>query len=131
MENVNGRQVGGSHYQVSPQPWDFIEDNRLSFLEGCVVKYVTRCRRKGTHKQDLEKAAHFVEKILSRHLDKGLLAKFFRLFHYQSKDASVAYCEAHDLVGRECAVVLLMAGWRTEGHLRLARKMLYAMAREV
>lgn len=37
------RQEGGSHYKgFAIQPVEFIMANRLSFLEGCVVKRVCR-----------------------------------------------------------------------------------------
>lgn len=53
-------QVGGTHYKDNPiQPIEFIEANQLGFLEGCVVKRVTR-HNKSTGKgvQDIDKAIH-------------------------------------------------------------------------
>ena len=61
---ANARQVGGDHYQSKPiQPWDFILANGLGFLEGCVVKYVTRWRHKGGI-EDLKKARHYLDKLI-------------------------------------------------------------------
>ena len=63
--NPNDKQVGGSHYQSEYQHWDFV---RLGlhgrYLEGCATKYVSRWRDKGGA-QDLEKALHYVEKIMA------------------------------------------------------------------
>lgn len=42
----------------------FIEDQKLNFAEGCVVKYVTRYKYKGTPLQDLEKAKWYLEKLI-------------------------------------------------------------------
>jgi hypothetical protein len=57
-------QVGGSHYKdMAIQPVEYIEKNRLSYLEGCVVKYVSRHRQKGKD-QDLRKAIHCLELLL-------------------------------------------------------------------
>lgn len=58
------RQVGGSHYKVGIQPVDYIYSNGLGFLEGCVVKRVTRYNRMGGKgKEDLEKAIHELEML--------------------------------------------------------------------
>ena len=44
--SANDKQVDGTHYQTEIQPWDFIEANSLTFLEGNVIKYVCRHRAK-------------------------------------------------------------------------------------
>lgn len=41
---------------------DFVKDNNLNFNEGNVIKYVTRCRKKGTHLKDLEKALDYIQR---------------------------------------------------------------------
>ena len=59
-------QIGGEHYkECKLQPVEFIEANRLQFLEGCVVKRVTR-NDKATSKgrQDIEKAIHELQLLL-------------------------------------------------------------------
>lgn len=61
-------QVGGDHYrQGSIQPIEFIMANDLGFVEGCVVKYVTRHKRKGG-KEDIKKAIHYLEILLEDYL---------------------------------------------------------------
>ncbi len=59
-------QVGGGHYRVGGiQPVQDIEENRLAFLEGCVVKRVTRHNREGGKgRQDIEKAIHELRLLL-------------------------------------------------------------------
>lgn len=59
-------QVGGDHYrQGGVQPVQYIEANRLAFLEGCVVKRVTRHDRAGGKgRQDIEKAIHELQLLL-------------------------------------------------------------------
>lgn len=59
-------QVGGSHYRDGDiQPVQYIEANRLAFLEGCVVKRVTRHNREGGKgRQDIEKAIHELRLLL-------------------------------------------------------------------
>lgn len=59
-------QIGGDHYKTCAiQPVEFIEANNLAFLEGCVVKRVTRHNKPtGKGKQDIEKAIHELELLL-------------------------------------------------------------------
>jgi hypothetical protein len=59
-------QIGGSHYKdCKIQPVEFIEANGLQFLEGCVIKRVTRHDKPtGKGKQDIEKAMHELQLLL-------------------------------------------------------------------
>lgn len=57
-------QVGGSHYKDKAiQPIEFIHANKLGFIEGSIVKYITRWREKGGVK-DLEKIKHYVDLLI-------------------------------------------------------------------
>jgi predicted transcriptional regulator len=68
MSSVNDRQVGGDHYKAPLQHWDWVELNKLRYLEGCATKYVARSRKKhDTPKVDLEKAIHYVQKLIELH----------------------------------------------------------------
>jgi len=61
---ANSQQVGGSHYKDKAiQPWDYIASNSLGYLEGNVVKYVSRWREKGGL-EDLKKAQHYLTKLI-------------------------------------------------------------------
>ncbi len=57
------KQVSGEHYKSTIQPVEFIHANELGFIEGNIVKYVTRHRRKNG-RQDIEKAIHYLELLL-------------------------------------------------------------------
>jgi hypothetical protein len=61
--SANEKQVGGVHYQKSIQPWDYIIANKLGYLEGNIVKYVSRWKDKGGV-QDLKKAQHYLQKLI-------------------------------------------------------------------
>lgn len=64
MTKANDIQHGGTHYKdMTIEPWDFISSNQLDFLEGSVVKYVSRWRRKAGL-EDLMKAQHFLAKLI-------------------------------------------------------------------
>ena len=61
---ANAQQVGGSHYKSKAiQPWDYIASNQLGYLEGNVVKYVSRWKDKGGL-EDLKKAQHYLAKLI-------------------------------------------------------------------
>ena len=60
------RQEGGDHYHVCEiQPVEYIHKNGLSFLEGCIVKRITRYRKdSGKGEQDLHKIIHEAQLLL-------------------------------------------------------------------
>ena len=59
-----GVQVDGDHYKkLKIQPVEYIHANSIPFIEGSVIKYVTRWRDKGGVK-DLEKARHFLDLLI-------------------------------------------------------------------
>ena len=54
-----------AHYgKLTVQPVDFIMANNLNFLEGNVIKYVSRHRAKNG-REDLEKAIHCLQLLIS------------------------------------------------------------------
>lgn len=64
MATAFERQEGGDHYrQMAIQPVEYIHRNGIPFIEGCVIKYVSRWRAKGGL-QDLEKARHFIDLLI-------------------------------------------------------------------
>lgn len=57
-------QVGGGHYKdMAIQPVEYIHRNGIGFVEGCVIKYVSRWRTKNGL-EDLRKAKHFLELLI-------------------------------------------------------------------
>lgn len=54
------KQVGGDHYKTCKiQPVEYIHANGLGFLEGCVLKRITRHNKpSGKGVQDIDKAIH-------------------------------------------------------------------------
>ena len=63
-------QVGGDHYKnLVIQPVEYITANNLSYLQGSVIKYVTRYQDKNGI-EDLQKAIHFVKMIIQEEEDK-------------------------------------------------------------
>lgn len=55
-----------NHYnQGNIEVYDFIDDQKLDFTEGCVVKYVCRYKTKNGLK-DLKKARWYLDKLIKR-----------------------------------------------------------------
>lgn len=64
MSKANEVQVAGTHYKDKAiQPWDYIVANNLGYLEGNVVKYVSRYKDKNGL-ADLQKARHYLDKLI-------------------------------------------------------------------
>jgi hypothetical protein len=64
------KQIGGSHYKdCAIQPVDYIVENKLDFLEGNVVKYITRHKTKNGI-EDIRKVIHYAELILEKKYGK-------------------------------------------------------------
>lgn len=62
--SANSIQHGGDHYKSKAiQPWDYITSNELGYLEGNIVKYVSRWKDKGGV-EDLQKARHYLDKLI-------------------------------------------------------------------
>ena len=57
-------QVGGNHYSTMKiQPIEYIHANDIPFIEGAVIKYVSRWKAKGGL-EDLMKAIHLLELLI-------------------------------------------------------------------
>ena len=71
MVRALSRQVGGDHYMNSIiQPIEFIHANGLGFIEGCIVKYISRWRDKNGI-EDLEKIKQYVDLLIELEDKKG------------------------------------------------------------
>lgn len=57
-------QVGGDWYQrCAIQPIEYVIANDMGFIEGNIIKYITRHKHKNGL-QDLEKAKHYIELLI-------------------------------------------------------------------
>ena len=58
------KQVDGSHYKdMTIQPVIYIYANKIPFIEGNIIKYVSRWKNKNGIK-DLEKARHLIDMLI-------------------------------------------------------------------
>lgn len=74
MMNALDKQVDGNHYKDLPiQPIEYIHANAMGYMEGNVIKYISRWRKKNGL-ADLEKAKHYIELLIeleNRRAGKG------------------------------------------------------------
>ena len=64
MSEANKNQIAGTHYSKQViQVWDYVTENGIPYLEGNVIRYVSRWRDKGGL-EDLLKARHYVDKLI-------------------------------------------------------------------
>ena len=54
-------QVGGNHYKdMAFQPIELIAALRCSFIQGCIIKYISRYKNKNGA-QDIKKCIHYAQ----------------------------------------------------------------------
>lgn len=82
------KQVGGSHYQSDYQPLNLILKYNLNFIQGSVIKYVTRHRRKNKE-EDLLKALSLCE--------TGLNFDKYNFLCYDVNNDVYDYCKKNEL----------------------------------
>lgn len=82
------KQVGGNHYQSDYQPLDLILKYNLNFIQGSIIKYVTRHRRKNKE-EDLLKALSLCE--------TGLNFDKYNFLFYDCRNEVFDYCKKNEL----------------------------------
>lgn len=71
MSKVLDHQEGGSHYKkMAIQPIDFIYFNDIPFIEGNIIKYILRHRKKNGL-EDLKKAKHYLEILIEKEYENS------------------------------------------------------------
>ncbi len=125
--NANSRQVGGEHYKGAIQHWDYALlalENR--YLEGNVTKYVARHRKKAGL-QDLEKALHYLDKLIES-------APFIRSLGYVMASAPIhqfidRFIQSNEMTPIEGVIMVRMARWTKVADLHDTRLMIEELAR--
>lgn len=122
MSNPNDRQVAGTHYQSEFQHWDFVSTClEARYLEGCASKYVTRCYKKNGA-QDLEKAIHYLEKLISE-VDHG-----YPPIHdgdegdfHSRMTLGAVFCSSNQLDILQSSIILGLLKWQSTSDLQSIR----------
>lgn len=64
MSNALKVQVKGNYYtSLKIQPVEYIHANNIPFIEGCIIKYISRWRNKNGL-EDIEKIKHFCDLLI-------------------------------------------------------------------
>lgn len=114
--SANAKQVAGNHYKAAGiQHWDMIHDNDVGYLAGNATKYLTRFRRKNGL-QDLEKALHYVEKMIEK-LDRYT----GRATGDVPELELVTFFADNGIDGIEREPIRLILNWRDPADLRTAK----------
>lgn len=59
--SAKDNQIGGSHYKVMAfQPIELIALTKCSFIQGCIIKYISRYKNKNGA-QDIRKCIHYAQ----------------------------------------------------------------------
>lgn len=124
--SANELQVAGTHYkELDYQPWDFIDENNIRYLEGNVIKYIVRHKKKNGV-QDLEKAKHYVQKIMELEESED---------RCNMSDVSVrllqTFIRSNNLTPTEADPIALIARWRLRKDLERALESIDDLIREV
>ena len=66
---ASNRQIGGDHYKkMDIQPWDVVDygpkQQAIGFYRYNALKYIMRAGEKGDFKEDIQKAHHYLQKLL-------------------------------------------------------------------
>lgn len=115
MPEINRRQIGGTHYHADYAHWDWIAEIGLGYFEGQITRYVMRYKKKDGA-QALEKAMHFVEKLIEV-FECGWVhpPKFGRLA--VTSECTVRFALANDLDATQTHVCTLVSVWETKQDL--------------
>lgn len=120
----NTRQIGGQHYRAANpdyQHWDLVAEYGMSYFTGNITKYATRWRRKAGVK-DLEKAAHYADKLISLHTTDVLNFQDHKVpVHLASM---YGFCSDQKLSALEIEVVVLAITYRGMHDLQRLRYVL-------
>ena len=87
------RQEGGDHYDLPIQPLEYIHANQLGYIEGNIIKYATRHKKKNGV-EDIKKIIHYCELLLEleygEHKKEGT-RKFKQHKHREGDEPAVGY----------------------------------------
>lgn len=123
--NVNEIQIGGQHYKADIQHWDYvIRALQGRYLEGNITKYVTRHRKKNGL-QDLQKAAHYLDKLRQEHQDGRVPSmRDLNLARkpFAASALTAAFCAENGLNTAEARVVATLVNWVSEVDLDRVRE---------
>ena len=67
IKRVGSASKPPAHYDIGIEPVKYITSHGLGFLEGNIVKYITRYKLKGNPVEDLHKARVYIDLLLKQY----------------------------------------------------------------
>lgn len=125
INTANSRQVGGEHYKTPYEHWDLVENTNMRYMEGNATKYISRWRKKAGGK-DLDKAMHYVDKLLEQN-PKGFKYIRIRPVEIYIRKEVAAFCAANELHPTEECLIRSLATWETVQDLKLIKLLLVGL----
>lgn len=109
-------QIGGSHYKVMTfQPIELIALTKCSFIQGCIIKYISRYKNKNGA-QDIRKCIHYAQLAMELGDERGCSDDWFtevneyvlrnRLTILQRRIIILALYNSYDQVIQSCRELL-------------------------
>jgi Protein of unknwon function (DUF3310) len=117
VPSANDIQYGGNHYKTPYEHWDFVLNCGLGYLEGNATRYLARWQKAGKSKTDLEKARHYVAKIL-----ENCEAHFPRSRRNAAwvRGELARFCAINKIEGNSLAATVAVTIWETRNDLASA-----------
>ena len=95
--NALQTQVGGTHYKdLIMQPIELIIKANLSFIQGNIVKYITRYKNKNG-KQDVEKCIHYAKLAI----ELNSTGHKYRMLNF-----AYTYCKVNNLSQAQTKIIV-------------------------
>lgn len=95
--NALQTQIGGTHYKnLVMQPIEFIIKAKLSFIQGNIVKYITRYKNKNG-KQDIEKCIHYAKLAIELNSSGP---------EYRMLNIAYTYCKVNNLSQAQTNIIV-------------------------
>lgn len=108
-------QVGGSHYKnLKMQPIEFIVKAKLSFMQGNIVKYISRYKHKNGE-QDVEKCMHYAQLAIDLN-DAGP--------DYRMLNLAYSYCKVNAFSNYQTNIIIACVQEDYFTVLRLCKRLL-------
>lgn len=97
MNDILDKQIGGSHYKkLIMQPIEFIVKAKLSYIQGNIVKYVSRYQDKNGI-EDVRKSIHYAELAIA--LDDSCA-------EYKMLNLAYSYCKVNNFDKYQTAIII-------------------------
>lgn len=126
MSKANDKQIGGDHYKGDMQHWDFTRKHNYNQFQYCITKYTHRYMDKNGL-QDIEKAAHHMEKYIETYTWKDALKSLYSRPYKPAQD----FAEVNGYNGFQLCVLCSVHGNPTKAALLIGYDALLKKIEEI